>query len=81
MRVDLISSPYRPWPLRLLLALARKKVGGDLAPPTVMSWRPQLLHRGFVGVMARSAHGDATWDKGTLELLSAFISQQNTCHF
>ena len=81
MRIDLMHSPYRPWYMRLGLALARWRVGVYPGPPMAMSYRPGLFTREMVGYITRGMHGSGGWDKGHAEMFASFVSGLNRCRF
>jgi len=81
MRINLTSGGQRPWPARLMLRLMRWHIGIDPGPPTVLSYRPDFMGRDITRYILRAARPSASWDKGHVEMFSAFISKLNSCSF
>jgi hypothetical protein len=82
MRIDLFTGGQRPLHLRFGLWLAERHVGADLGPPTAVTFRPDLLGEDFRNYVLRSAHAaHGPWDKGHIEMFSAFVSRLNSCRF
>lgn len=81
MRIDLSTGGRRPWYASLALTLARWFVGVDSGPPTVLSYRPDLFGRSFTQYILHAARASSSWNKGQIEMFSAFVSKLNRCHF
>lgn len=81
MRVDLSRNDQRPWFMRFILAMAKRRIGTYPAPPLTLSYRPKFFHRKLAGYILRGMHGSGGWSKGDVEMFAAFVSNLNTCHF
>lgn len=81
MRIDLEHGRRRPWPLRLALWVVRRKTGMVPGPTLALTYRLDLFSRRLRGYILRGMRGDSAWSKGEAELLAAFVSKLNTCHF
>lgn len=81
MRLDLLSGGKRPWWLRLGFALARWRLGVIPGPTVFITYRPDLVSARFRGYLMRPMCGRGSWTRGEAELMAAFVSKLNTCHF
>lgn len=81
MRVDLRKGGRRPLLARIFLWLLRRYVGVDSGPPSVLSYRPDLLGKDLMRYLGRALRPHAGWDKGHLEMFNAYISKLNQCTF
>lgn len=80
MRIDL-EGGRRPWPMRAMLWLVRSTVGMVPGPMLVMSRRPDLMTGSLRRYVMRAAAGNDQWSRGETELMAAFVSDLNRCHF
>lgn len=82
MRVDLLNSPYRPWPIQLLIKLLSIGNDGMIAPPPLFfSYRIPLLRHGLGRYIAQAGSHPGPWSHGEDELIGSFVSNLNSCHF
>ena len=81
MRIDLMSGGRRPWFFRVALFVVRRAIGFTPGPPLVISYRPDLLRPALRSYLLRSNSHASAWSKGESELLAAFVSNLNACHF
>lgn len=81
MRIDMLHSAKRPWYLRLLLAVAKLRVGTYPGPPLTISYNPELFDKQLVGYIMRGMRGSSGWTKGEAEMFAAFVSHLNACKF
>lgn len=77
MRVDLFSGGQRPRVMDLGLRFMKLYIGAYPGPPLAMSYRPDLFHKDLV----RYLSGAGSWDKGHVEMFSAFVSKLVACRF
>ncbi len=80
MRIDL-EGGRRPVPMRAMLWLVRRVVGIVPGPMLVMSRRPDLMKGPFRRYVMRAMSADGEWSRGETELMAAFVSDLNRCHF
>ncbi len=81
MRIDLTTGGQRPLFARLTLGFAHWYVGVDSGPPTALSFRPDLFGPPIRQYIMRAARASPSWDKGHVEMFSAFVSKLNSCSF
>jgi hypothetical protein len=82
MRIDLEHGGRRPWYLKLGLIVAKLVIGAKPPPMMTMTYRPDLFPRALRGYILRGvSHDLGAWTKGEAELMAAFVSDLNTCHF
>lgn len=81
MRIDLEHGKRRPWPLRAALWVVRRLVGIVPGPLLAMSYRPDIMSPAMRRYMLRAMRASRAWSKGEAELLAAFVSNLNRCHF
>lgn len=81
MRLDLVEGAQRPWYFRLMMTVAKWRVGMVPGPPFALTYRPKLFHKQLVSYLARGAHGSGGWTRGESELFGSFVSDLNACHF
>ena len=81
MRIDLMSGGSRPWWLRLALKVVRLRLGMVPGPVQVASYRPELMARSLRRYILRAMAGRGAWSKSEAELIAAFVSDRNACHF
>lgn len=79
MRIDL-EGGRRPLRLRLLLRFIQWQVGFRPAPILWLTYNSDFFSSTFRGYMMRGMRG-CRWSKGESELIGAFVSSLNSCHF
>jgi hypothetical protein len=81
MRLDLMTGGSRPWWMRLLLRLARAMLGVVPGPIQVMTYRLELMPGKLRGYILRGMSGHGEWTRSEAELMAAYVSDLNSCHF
>jgi hypothetical protein len=81
MRIDLFTGGKRPWYFGLMLKVATFRLGILPGPPATLSFRPDFFDRQLIGFLLRNTSTRSLWGKGPAELVAAFVSNLNTCHF
>lgn len=82
MRIDLEHSQRRPWFLRIAMGVVRRLAGGIVpGPMLLMSHRPDFMSPALRGYVLRAMRASPAWTKGQAELMAAFVSNLNRCHF
>ena len=81
MRLELLRGGSRPWWQRLLLKLAHARLGVVPGPTQVMTYRPEMFPLSLRRYLLRAMSGRGEWSRGEAELMAAYVSNLNTCHF
>jgi len=81
VRIDLTKSPTRPWFMRFMVWAISKRAGFTPGPLVVLTYRPKLFSPLVRRYLARGMSSLPPWTRGERELIGAYVSDVNTCHF
>ena len=84
MRLELLNNPWagqRSFLQSLKLSLARRLTGSELGAPTTMAYRSKFGNKHYVDLLHRVMHEPQAWSRSEIELIAAFVSQQNQCSY
>lgn len=81
MRIDLETNSRRPLLIKLAFAFLRRHLGVVPGPMLVASFRPKFLPKATLDYQLRAMSGKEYWSATQAELLGAYVSELNSCHF
>lgn len=81
MRIDLESNERRQPRFRLALALQGLIIGMKSPPLLAVSYDAAIVTPPLRTYFLRALTASGVWSKGDAELISAYVSDRNRCHF
>lgn len=67
--------------MKLALRLTRWRLGMVPGPTLVMTYRPELFPGPLRAYVLRGMAGTGAWSRSEAELMAAYVSNLNACHF